>query len=742
MTKLIIIKGATTNNLKEVNLSISKNRITAFVGVSGSGKTSLVSNTIAAEAQRQLAETYPSFLRNRLPHYGKPEVTSIENLSPVVMVNQKSLGENNRSTVGTAADINPALRLLYSRFGQPCVGFSDRFSFNNPAGMCPHCEGLGRVHSFKIAEIVDRSKSLNDGAINFPTFEPGSYRWKRYVDSGLFDNEKKLAHYTPEEMEVLLYSQQMKPPHPNKNWYRSSLYEGLIPRIQRTFIKNPSKGYQKYQPAIERISQSEVCPECHGYRLNREVLTCKINGLHIGECLEMELRELQQFMGQLKNSEARSIVEQLQRQISFLCQVGLSYLTLARETSSLSGGESQRIKLVRYIGSSLSDMLYILDEPSIGLHPYDIQAICQLITAIKDKGNTVLLIDHDEEIIQLAETIVEIGPEAGLKGGEIVGVTDYPSWLTNQKQVAPLKRRKRKMTVSQSFEVHHVTLNNLKHVSVSIPKEALIAVTGVAGSGKSSFAKELAKAYPDETVYVDQKSIRGNRRSTIASYIELFESIRQLFAKANQVKSGLFSFNGGGACPKCKGKGFIEIELAFMEPVRSRCEACQGKRYSQEALSYRYRGLAIDEVLSLTLTDAQLFFEDQTTCVNLLIWLNKIGLGYLTLGQTLDTLSGGELQRLKLALELTHESKLFILDEPTTGLSRKDTVALFTIFDELIEKKNTVIVIEHQLDVIREADWMIDFGPGSGKEGGKVLYEGKPEEASRCAESVTGQYLV
>ncbi|MBP1042316.1 ATP-binding cassette domain-containing protein [Vagococcus sp. BWB3-3] len=742
MTKSIIIQGATTNNLKGVNLAIAKNQITAFVGVSGSGKTSLVINTIAAEAQQQLADTYPSFLRNRLPHYGRPEVTSIENLSPVVMVNQKSLGDNSRSTVGTAADINPALRLLYSRFGQPFVGFSDRFSFNNPAGMCVHCQGLGRVHTFRIPELLDQTKSLNEGAINFPTFEPGSYRWKRYVDSGLFDNEKKLADYAPEEMEVLLYSEQMKPPHPKKNWYRSSLYEGLIPRIQRTFIKNPSKGYQKYQPAIERISQSELCPKCQGYRLNQEVLSCKLNGLHIGECLELELRELQAFMTQLKDSEAGPIVEQLQRQIGYLCQVGLNYLTLARETSSLSGGESQRIKLVRYIGSSLSDMLYILDEPSIGLHPYDIQAIRQLLTAIKEKGNTMLLIDHDEEIIQLAETIVELGPEAGAKGGEIVGVMDYQSWLTNQKQISDLKRRKKKMTMDQTFKVDSLTLNNLQNVSISLPKEGLIAVTGVAGSGKSSFAKELAKAYPDETVYVDQKSIRGSRRSTIASYIELFDPIRQLFAQANQVKSGLFSFNGGGACPNCKGKGFIEIELAFMEPVRSRCEACQGKRYSQEALSYQYRELAIDEVLSLTLVDASSFFEDQPKCLKPLTWLNKIGLGYLTLGQTLDTLSGGELQRLKLALQLTNESKLFILDEPTTGLSRKDTAALFSIFDELIEKKNTVMVIEHQIDVVRAADWLIDFGPGSGKEGGRVLYEGRPEEAWRCAESLTGRYLV
>lgn len=737
----IKIRGARTRNLKNIDLTINKHNINAFVGVSGSGKSSLVFNTIAAEAQRQMNDTYPSYIRNRMPHLEAPIVDSIQQLSPAVIVNQKALGENRRSTIGTATDINPTLRLLFSRFGQPFVGFSDLFSFNSPTGMCKSCLGLGVVNEFHLNELLDYECSLNDGAICFPTFEPGSYRWKRYVDSGLFDNEKCLKDFTKKELSLLLYSEEFKPPKPRSGWYKSATYQGLIPRITQTFIENPSKSYRRYLPEVQRVTTQKQCPTCQGYRLNQQALSCKINGIHLGECLAMQLGELREFLRSLTEEGIKQIVQTVLQQLDYLCQVGLDYLSLARETGTLSGGESQRIKLIRSIGSSLTDLMYILDEPSVGLHPKDIGAIGQLIQAIKERGNTVLLIDHDLAMIELADTIFELGPKAGRYGGELVSVSNYEQWSQKQKEQQPLMRNSQTTLTDPFFLAENISKNNVEHLSVALPEQQLIAITGVAGSGKSSFARALQEQYEEHFFYVTQKSLRTSRRSTVVSFIGLFDQIRKLYSQKNHIAASYFSFNGKGACPTCKGKGFIETELAFLDPIRSTCEACQGTKYHQDVLAYTYRGKNIVELLALSIEDACAFFANQPNISKQFGWLRAIGLGYLTLGQTLDTLSGGELQRLKLACHLECENKYIILDEPTTGLSRQDVQALLNVFDTLLQKGNTLLVIEHNTELIRLADWMIEFGPGSGKKGGQIIFEGLPLQAVNCSTSITGKFL-
>lgn len=736
----IKIRGARTGNLKNIDVDIEKHRINVFVGVSGSGKSSLVFHTIAAEAQRQMNETYPSYVRNRMPHLMIPEVDRIENLSPAVIVNQKPLGDNRRSTVGTATDINPTLRLLFSRFGKPFVGYSDVFSFNNPAGMCPTCEGLGSISNFILDELLNQELSLNQGAIRFETFEPGTYRWKRYVDSGLFDNDKKIKDFTKEELELLLYSPEIKPPHPLEGWYNSSVYEGVLPRIKKTFIQSSSQLAKKYQPEIQRITKQELCPDCEGFRLNQKTLSCKINGKNIGECLDMQLDELKIFLENLKSKEIWQVTEKIIQQLNYFCQVGLDYLSLSRETGTLSGGESQRIKLIRSIGSSLSDMLYILDEPSTGLHPQDMQAIGSLIQAIKKNGNTLLLIDHDPAVIQLADTVYELGPDAGRNGGQLLGSGSYEEWESRQQLLPPLKRKKRGKS-TQFFIAEGISKNNVQDISIKLPLHRLLAITGVAGSGKSSFAEGLRQKYDDQVFYVNQKRIRTSSRSTIASYVGILDEVRKLFGKENGVPVGCFSFNGKGACPACRGKGYIETELAFLEAIRSECELCHGKKFKQESLTYHYNEKNIAEVLELSVLESEDFFFNQDKITNKLHWLNEIGLGYLTLGQTLDTLSGGELQRLKLACNLDCQEKIIILDEPTSGLSLKDTQALLNVFEELLNNKNTLYVIEHNTALIKEADWMIEFGPGSGKKGGQILFEGLPQDAVNYPASITGKFL-
>lgn len=739
--KYIEVKGAREGNLKDINLKIKKNQVTAFVGVSGSGKTSLVHRTIGAEAQNQMNDTYPAFIKNRLPKMRTPNVDSISNLSPPIIVNQKGLGDNERSTVGTVTDINSSLRLLFSRFGKPFVGYSDVFSFNSPNGMCLTCDGLGKKLTFILEELLDQEKSLNDGGIRFKTFEPGSYRWRRYVDSGFFDNNKKLKNFSVEEIERLLYSEPIKPPNPNEGWYMSSQYEGVIPRIVKTFIKNPSKTYKKYDVEIQRVTKESVCPTCQGHRLNKKALSCKIKGSHISEWQKLELSELLLVLKEIKNQDNELVVDTIMKPIESLCQVGLGYLSLSRTTNTLSGGESQRVKLIKYLGSNLSDLLYIMDEPSTGLHPHDLSSIRLLINQISQNDNTVLMIDHDQEMICEADELIELGPNSGYEGGQVIYQGSFDPWKNEQAKRSQLYREKLVISENQDFfKLKNVTFHNLEKVFGKIPKNHLTAITGVAGSGKSSFVKVLRKKYSEEVILVNQKQIKGSYRSTVASYIGIYDRMRDLFAKENKIKPGYFSFNGLGACPNCKGKGFVETEMAFLESVKVPCEACNGLKFRPDVLNYLYLGKNIIEVLNLRLSDAFHFFDDKKI-VNQIKWLVKIGIGYLTLGQTLDTLSGGELQRVKLSLALEETQKCFVLDEPTTGLSDQDLSKLMSVIDELIRNGNTVVIIEHNMLLVRQCDWLIDFGPGSGKHGGRILYEGIPEEITKSVESITKNYL-
>lgn len=739
--KYIEVKGAREGNLKDINLKIKKNQVTAFVGVSGSGKTSLVHRTIGAEAQNQMNDTYPAFIKNRLPKMRTPNVDSISNLSPPIIVNQKGLGDNERSTVGTVTDINSSLRLLFSRFGKPFVGYSDVFSFNSPNGMCLTCDGLGKKLTFILEELLDQEKSLNDGGIRFKTFEPGSYRWRRYVDSGFFDNNKKLKNFSVEEIERLLYSEPIKPPNPNEGWYMSSQYEGVIPRIVKTFIKNPSKTYKKYDVEIQRVTKESVCPTCQGHRLNKKALSCKIKGSHISEWQKLELSELLLVLKEIKNQDNELVVDTIMKPIESLCQVGLGYLSLSRTTNTLSGGESQRVKLIKYLGSNLSDLLYIMDEPSTGLHPHDLSSIRLLINQISQNDNTVLMIDHDQEMICEADELIELGPNSGYEGGQVIYQGSFDPWKNEQAKRSQLYREKLVISENQDFfKLKNVTFHNLEKVFGKIPKNHLTAITGVAGSGKSSFVKVLRKKYSEEVILVNQKQIKGSYRSTVASYIGIYDRMRDLFAKENKIKPGYFSFNGLGACPNCKGKGFVETEMAFLESVKVPCEACNGLKFRPDVLNYLYLGKNIIEVLNLRLSDALHFFDDKKI-VNQIKWLVKIGIGYLTLGQTLDTLSGGELQRVKLSLALEETQKCFVLDEPTTGLSDQDLSKLMSVIDELIRNGNTVVIIEHNMLLVRQCDWLIDFGPGSGKHGGRILYEGIPEEITKSVESITKNYL-
>lgn len=741
----IRVIGAREKNLKGIDVTIPKKRITVFAGVSGSGKSALVFDTIAAESQRQLNETYSSFIRNRLPQYGQPEVDAIECLPSVIVMNQKRIGGNARSTVGTVTDIYALLRLLFSRFGIPFVGYSDVFSFNNPQGMCPECEGLGKSKAVNIDRLIDREKSLNEGAILFPTFMPGDFRWKRYVSTGLFDNDKKLKDYTEDEIDTLLYKTGFKPVHPTKDWPPTSLYEGVVPRIKRTFLNKDLRDAARYKEAIDRIMTEEICPSCRGGRLNSQVLSCKINGKNLADCAAMQVSELIEFIRTIHEPDAQTVTEAIAKRLAYLQVVGLGYLSLNRETSSLSGGESQRIKMVRQLGSSLSDLLYIFDEPSIGLHPHDVQTINRLLVQLRDKGNTVLIVEHDPDVIGIADHIIEMGPYAGTRGGNVVFEGSLQQMVSAETLTAVCMNRKPtfKSEVRKPkgwLTIEHASLNNLKDVSVRIPTGALTVVTGVAGSGKSTLIRQVFPKYYPDAILIDQGAIGASNRSNLATYMDIFDTIRTLFSRENRVSASLFSFNSQGACPHCKGLGTIYTDFAFMDTVASVCEACQGMRYTQQVLSYRFRGKNIGDILAMTVEDALNFFHEDEV-VSALKRLKEVGIGYLSLGQPLSTLSGGELQRIKLAAELEGNGILYVLDEPTTGLHMSDVEVLIRLMNRLVERGSTLIVIEHNLQVICQADWMIDLGPGAGEEGGKVLFEGIPKESIHCGFSLTSKYV-
>ncbi|APH13889.1 excinuclease ABC subunit A [Clostridium sporogenes] len=741
----IHVLGAREKNLKNIDIEIPKKKITVFTGVSGSGKSSLVFDTIAAESQRQLNETYSSFIRHRLPHYGQPDVDSIKNLSVAIIINQKRIGGNSRSTVGTITDIAPLLRLLFSRIGKPFVGYSDSFSFNNPTGMCMHCDGLGKVDSINIDKLLDKNKSLDEGAILFPTFKPGGWRLKRYIHSGLFDNDKKIKDYNEKELDLLLNKTDIKIETDDPEWPKTSLYEGLIPRIERSFLKKEGGEREKYKKEINKIVTKEICPVCKGARLNEKILSCKINGKNIADCTKMQINDLIIFMKEIKEQSVQTVLRALISRLEHLEYIGLGYLSLDRETSSLSGGESQRIKMVKQLGSSLTGLTYIFDEPSIGLHPHDIGRINKLLKMLRDKGNTVIIVEHDPDIIKIADYIIDMGPKAGTKGGNIVykgtpeGLLQSNTLTGKALQYKPqIKLHTRK--AKEWLSIKNANLHNLKNINVDIPKGVMTVVTGVAGSGKSTLINGLLpKIYP-ETIFIDQGAIHASIRSNIATYTGIFDFIRNLFAKENNVKSSLFSFNSEGACPECKGLGVTYTDLAFMDTVISTCEVCEGNRFTDKVLDFKFRGKNISQVLKMTVAEAiDLFKEDEIYLV--LKRLADVGIDYITLGQPLNTLSGGELQRLKLAAQLDSKGNIYVLDEPTTGLHISDITKLVAIMNRLVNQGSTLIVIEHNLDVMTQADWIIDLGPEAGENGGRIMFEGEPKDIINNENSITGKYL-
>jgi len=739
----IIIKGARENNLKNVSLKIPKKKITVFTGVSGSGKSSLVFDTIAAESQRQLNETFSAFVRHRLPHYGQPEADSLENLSAAIIIDQKRIGGNARSTVGTVTDIFTVIRLLFSRIGKPFVGYSNVFSFNHPQGMCPECEGLGTVATLDLEHFFDKSKSLNGGAILFPGFSKESWRWSRYAYSGLFDNDKKLKDYTKEEWYNLLYADDITLKNPDPRFPPTSKYEGIVPRFHRSYLNKESK--EAKGEAFEKIVTRGVCPSCKGTRFNPEILSCKIGKYNIADFAAMQVSDLRNVIAAIKEPMAATMVTAISERLKHMEDIGLGYLFLNRETASLSGGESQRIKMIKHLGSSLTDMTYIFDEPSIGLHPKDVHQLNELLQLLRDKGNTVLVVEHDPDVIVVADHIVDMGPKAGSNGGTVVFEGSLKGLAKSNTLTGkflskrhPLKEHPR--IPNGHLQIKNATLHNLQHVNVKIPKGVMTVVTGVAGSGKSSLINGvLPKVYP-ETLCIDQSAISGSKRSNPATYTGIFDVIRNLFAKKNKVSSSLFSYNGGGACPECKGIGMVTIDLAFMDPITSICESCNGKRYKEEVLQYRLRGKNIWEVLKLTVAEAKDFFQEQDI-QPVLQKLCEVGLDYITLGQPLSSLSGGERQRIKLAAELENTGQIYVLDEPTTGLHMSDVDRLMGILNRLVDNGSTLIVIEHNLDVVKVADWVVDLGPEGGEGGGRVIFEGTPAQLIKKQDSATGMFL-
>lgn len=741
----IQVIGARERNLKNVDILIPKKKITVFTGVSGSGKSSLVFDTIAAESQRQLNETYTSFIRQRMPHYGKPDVDAIENLSVAFIINQKRLGGNARSTVGTITDIYSVLRLLFSRIGKPFVGYSNVFSFNNLAGMCEYCEGLGKIETVNIEKLLDKNKSLNEGAILFPTFEPGGWRLKRYIHSGFFDNDKKLKDYSPEEWDLLLYADGIKVINPSPEWHKTSLYEGVIPRIERSFLKKEDGEKVRYGKEIARFVVKKDCPHCQGTRLNANVLSCKVNGKNIADCAAMQISDLLGFIQTIHVPVADTIILELINRLQHIVSIGLGYLNLSRETSTLSGGESQRIKMVSQLGSSLTDLMYVFDEPSIGLHPHDISKINELMKLLRDKGNTVLIVEHDPDIIKIADHIVDMGPNGGVDGGRVVyqgtlkglmsSGTLTGRYLSHSSMLKGVTRNP-----NGWLSVQDVTMHNLKGISVQIPKGVMTVVTGVAGSGKSTLVTKILPLLYPEIVFIDQKGIQTSKRSTIATFTGIFDCIRKLFAKRNGVPAALFSFNSDGACPVCKGIGITYTDLAFMDTIDTVCEECHGNRYTDEVLTYSFRGKNIAEVLNMTVSEALDFFQEKEI-VKKLQRLSDVGIPYISLGQPLNTLSGGELQRIKLASEMDKSGQIYVLDEPSTGLHMADIERLTGVMNRLVDNSSTLIVIEHNLDIICQADWIIDIGPYAGQNGGKIVFAGLPKDLIRCKKSLTGKYL-
>ncbi|MFM1646039.1 ATP-binding cassette domain-containing protein [Staphylococcus epidermidis] len=743
----IKIIGASQNNLKNIDVNVPKHLITVFTGRSGSGKSSLVFNTIAAESEQLLNESYSSYIQFHLNQQPKPKVKEIKNLPVAMTISQKRFNGNSRSTVGTVSDIYASVRLLWSRVGEPFVGYSDAFSFNSPNGMCETCEGLGYIEDINLNELLDWDKSLNEGAIDFPSFGPDKERGKAYRDSGLFDNDKKLKAYTKEELDLFLYQEPIKLKNPPEEWRKSAKYVGLIPRFRRIFLGDKETNKKRYAKHLKNVVENKVCPTCNGQRLNSKILSCKILSKNISDFTQMTVKENLEFLTKLNDPTAKFIIELLRKQLEALEYIGLSYLTLNRVTTSLSGGEAQRLKLIRHLNSSLSDLIYIIDEPSVGLHPEDISKINEILKSLKEKGNTILIVEHDPDVIKESDYVIDMGPGSGKEGGVVTFEGTYKELLSSDTATGQALRvnhhlKKEIRKPKDFYQIGPINKNNLFNVKVDIPKQVLTVLTGVAGSGKSSLVKAGFIDY-NNAIFIDQKSVQGSNRSNLLTYLGVFDRVRTFFSTETGLSKSMFSYNSKGACPNCGDKGYIETELAFMGEFSQPCEVCHGKRYRPEVLNATVNGYSIADFLELTVDDGIRFFDKESDIKAKLQAISKTGLNYITLGQPLSTLSGGEIQRVKLGQYLNEEvnDSIFIFDEPTTGLHETDIPVLMNCFNDLIEQNNTVILIEHNLSIMCEADWIIDVGPGPGLDGGKVQFSGTPMDFVDFKETLTSKHL-
>src|SRR4051812_32253097 len=770
---LLRVQGARENNLSDVSVELPKRRLTVFTGVSGSGKSSLVFGTIAAESQRLINETYSAFVQGFMPTLARPDVDLLDGLTTAILVDQERMGANPRSTVGTATDANAMLRILFSRLGRPHVGPPTAFSFNVPTrkasgvmstekaggrveksvvrdqvylgGMCPRCEGMGSVSDFDLTALYDESKSLNEGGLTVPGYSMDGWYGRLFQGIGL-DRDKPIGRYTKKEMDDLLY----KAPTKIKVEGVNLTYEGVIPRIQKSML---SKDVDAMQPHIRRFVERAVtfttCPDCAGTRLSAEARSSKIGGKNIADVCAMQISDLADWVRELDEPSVAPLLLGLRHLLDSFTEIGLGYLSLDRPAGTLSGGEAQRTKMIRHLGSSLTDVTYVFDEPTIGLHPHDIERMNRLLLQLRDKGNTVLVIEHKPEVIEIADHVVDLGPGAGRNGGAIVfeGTVDGLRGIdtpTGRHLDDRARLKDSVRTPSGAMEIRGASTHNLRDVDVDIPLGVLCVLTGVAGSGKSSLVQGSV-AGRDGVVVVDQGAIRGSRRSNPATYSGLLEPVRKAFAKANNVKPALFSSNSEGACPACNGAGVIYTELGVMATVESTCEECEGRRFQASVLEYTLGGRNISEVLAMSGTEAEQFFgagEARTPAAQAILdRLADVGLGYLTLGQPLTTLSGGERQRLKLAIHMAEKGDIYVLDEPTTGLHLADVEQLLGLLDGLVESGKSVIVIEHHLGVMAHADWIIDLGPGAGRDGGRVIFEGTPADLVAARSTLTGQHL-
>jgi excinuclease UvrABC ATPase subunit len=742
----IIIRNAHANNLKNISVEIPKHMVVAFTGVSGSGKSSLLFDTIYTEAQRQLIETFSTFARKRLPKLSRPDVDDILHLSTAMVIDQKKMGNNLRSTVGTATEVNTYLRLLFSRIGKPFTGASFLLSFNHPQGMCPHCHGLGKVAKIDLTLFLEMEKSIREGGILHIHYKPGGFLWNELINLGVVDTEKKLKDFTPEELNLLLYSEPFKVQGSKEKLSYTRTFEGLARKLERSIAeKGEDEASEEDKNAYLRFFRYDTCAECDGSRISEAARNVKINGVSIDEVCRWELPEVLEFLQGIEDEIVIPVTRKAIFILEQLIHIGVGYLSLERPVGTLSGGESQRVKMARQLDCNLVDLLYVLDEPTTGLHPRDTEKLISLLYELKNRGNSVFVVEHDPEVIRNCEWVIDLGPGAGINGGNVV-FNGPIAEITNSESVTgkylhaeiPLNGHSRNAT--GFFEIKNARLNNLKNVSVKIPKGVLTCVTGVSGSGKSTLIHECFLPQHPEAVVIDQSPIGKSSRANPVTFTGIFDQIRKEFAEATRSEASLFSFNSKGACPKCNGQGFISYELNFLDAVKSQCDECEGRRYHANVLELKYKGRNIAEVLDLSVNEALKFFTT-TKIIRQLQLLHDVGLGYLKLGQTLSSLSGGESQRLKIATELQKTSSIYIMDEPTTGLHRSDIETFYLIVKKLVENKNTVIIIEHNTDIIKRADWIIDMGPEGGNAGGRVLAEGTPEQIKANAESITGRYL-